>query len=155
MPPAARRMLTPAISVEMAKSDCVTCRPQPPSWMRLGARLNEAQNSGMLPTSVGGGLRNDGIVLASVGSCGPGIESASGFVTFTAPCGGKSGFPNDAARAIVAATDAPPIAELARTVRRDRRFIDPPQLRIRRCSKGRICREVGLSATGLLALARP
>ena len=97
-------MFTPEISLEIAKSDCVTCRPQPPSWMRRGARLNEAQNCGMLPTSVGGGSRNVGMVLASAGSCGPGIVNASGLVTLTAPSGGRSGFPNEAARATVAAT---------------------------------------------------
>src|ERR1700722_6142521 len=106
--------------------------------MRLGARLNDAQNSGMLPTSVEGGLRNDGIVLASAGSWGPGIESASGFVTLTAPCGGKSGLPNDAARATAAAADAPAIPELARTARRDRAFTCLAQLWLRHRPDGNL-----------------
>jgi hypothetical protein len=91
--------------------------------MRRGARLNEAQNCGMLPTSVGGGSRNVGIVLASAGSCGPGIVNPSGLVTLTAPSGGRSGLPNEAARATVAAAATLPAAEDASTVRRDSGFI--------------------------------
>jgi hypothetical protein len=119
-------MFTPDISVEIAKSDCVTCRAQPPSWMRFGERLNDAQNCGMPPTSVGGGLRNAGMFLASAGSCGPGSTSALGLVTLTAPCDGSSGFPNDAAFATVAAAAAavatPPAAVAARILRRDIAF---------------------------------
>src|SRR3954469_24586956 len=85
MPPGPNRMLTPAISVEMAKSACVTCRPQPPSWIRRAARLKDDQKVGMLPTSVGGGLRNVGIWLANAGSLGPTIVKAFGLVTLTAP----------------------------------------------------------------------
>src|SRR5271168_1160172 len=49
-------MLTPEIVVEILKSSWVICRAQPPFWIRLGARLNEAQNCGMPLTSVAGGL---------------------------------------------------------------------------------------------------
>src|SRR2546425_4328788 len=55
MPPAVKRMLTPVIVFEMAKSACVTCRAQPPFWMRFGALLKDAQSIGMPPTSVAGG----------------------------------------------------------------------------------------------------
>jgi len=123
-------MFTPAISVEMAKSDCVTCLPQPPFWVRRGARLNDAQNSGMLPTSVGGGSRNDGMLLASPASCGPGMVRPPGSVTLTDPSGGWSGLPNEAAWASVAAIAAPPAAVVAMTLRRDSSFITsfPPVL---------------------------
>src|SRR5258705_2156471 len=55
MPPAGSRMLTPEMVSATANDSCVTWRAQPPFWMRRGALLNEAQLSGMLPTSVGGG----------------------------------------------------------------------------------------------------
>jgi hypothetical protein len=35
-------MLTPEISLEMAKSATVTCRAHPPFWIRFGALLKEA-----------------------------------------------------------------------------------------------------------------
>src|SRR2546430_13559927 len=54
-PPAVSRMLTPAMVSEIWKSACVTWRAQPPFWMRFGALLNDAQNCGRSPTSVGGG----------------------------------------------------------------------------------------------------
>src|SRR5271167_3201187 len=118
-------MFTPEISVDIAKSDWVTCRAQPPSWMRFDARLNEVQNCGMPPTSVAGGLRNDGMLLASAGSCGPRSTSASGLVTLMAPCGGSSGFPNVAAcaRVAAAAVAAPPAAAVVRTLRREMSFM--------------------------------
>jgi hypothetical protein len=46
--------------VEIGKSACVTCRAQPPFWIRRGAVLNEAQICGMPPTSVAGGENADG-----------------------------------------------------------------------------------------------
>ncbi len=112
-------MLTPEISVEIAKSDCVTWRPQPPSWMRRGARLNEDQNCGELPTSVGGGVRKEGSVPASAGSLGPWMASVAGSVTLAAPCGGWSGLPKVAAVAAVTAMAAPPVAVVARMWRRE------------------------------------
>ena len=91
--------------------------------MRRGAKLNEAQNTGMLPTSVGGGSRKAGIVSASPVSCGPGIVSVLGLVTLTAPCGGRSGLPKLAARTTVAPIAAPPAAVAASTPRRDSSFM--------------------------------
>src|ERR1700730_18480825 len=96
MPPASRRILTPEIVVEIWKSDCVTSRAQPPPWMRLGAMLKEFQNIGISPPSVAGGLRKDGKLLASAGFCGPGSVTLWA-LALIAPCGGKSGLPNDSA----------------------------------------------------------
>src|SRR5579859_4886430 len=106
MPPAERCMFTPAMSVEIGKAPVLTWRAQPPSWTRFGAMLNEDQNSGMPPTSVGGGLMKDGRLLASAGFCGPGSERAWG-LAFIAPCGGRSGLPNTPA-AWAAAVMTPP-----------------------------------------------
>src|SRR5712672_3999321 len=78
MPPAVKRMLTPAIVFEIAKSACVTWRAQPPFWMRFDALLNEAQGSGMLPTSVAGVDCGEGNWLASAGFCGPGSVMLAG-----------------------------------------------------------------------------
>src|SRR5271166_2176953 len=111
-------MLTPAIVVEILKSSSVICRAQPPFWMRLGARLNEAQNCGMPLTSVAGGLRKLGSWPASPGSCGPGSVNALGLVTLTAPSGGRSGLPKTPAAwaaAVIAAN--PPAASIARRER--------------------------------------
>src|SRR6202030_2952431 len=111
-------MLTPAMVVEMWKSSRVICRAQPPFWMRLGARLNEAQNCGMPLTSVAGGLRKLGSWPASPGSCGPGSVNALGLVTLTAPSGGRSGLPKPlAARAAAVRAADPPAANIARRER--------------------------------------
>ena len=111
-------MLTPAMVVEMWKSSRVICRAQPPFWMRLGARLNEAQNCGMPLTSVAGGLRKLGSWPASPGSCGPGSVNALGLVTLTAPSGGRSGLPKPpAARAAAVRAANPPAASIARRER--------------------------------------
>src|SRR6266404_9258183 len=113
MPPAARRMSTPAMVSEIAKSACVTCRVQPPSWMRFGALLNDAQNIGMFPTSVGGGDCADGNWLAIARFCGPGSATLAGLpLALMAPCGGSSGLPKDAASVVVAAV-ARPLAAVA------------------------------------------
>ena len=56
MAPAASRMSTPETSCAMGKLAEVDWRAQPPFWMRRGALLKVAQNSGRSPTSVGGGL---------------------------------------------------------------------------------------------------
>src|ERR1700730_13986258 len=85
--------------------------------MRLGARLKEDQNCGIPLTSVAGGLRKDGMLLASAGSCGPGSASARLLVTFIAPSGGRSGLPNEAA----CAADAATTTSAALTLRRLRR----------------------------------
>src|SRR5580700_577916 len=99
-PPAVSRMLTPAIVSEIWKSNCVTCRAQPPFWIRFGALLNDAQNCGRSLTSVGGGEDAAGNRSASAALCGPGSVRLAGFVALTAPCGGSSGLPNEAACAV-------------------------------------------------------
>jgi hypothetical protein len=90
-------MLTPEISLEIGKFSAVTSRAQPPAWMRFGAMLNEDQNIGIPPTSVGGGLPKEGNWLARAGFCGPGSLSAAG-VALRAPSGGRSGLPKEAGR---------------------------------------------------------
>src|SRR6185437_9958789 len=110
-------MLTAAMVVEILKSSWVTCRAQPPFWIRLGARLNDAQYCGMPLTSVGGGLRKAGMLLARSGFCGPGSVSALGLTTLTAPSGGSSGLPKDAASAADVATTAAPVAPAASRLR--------------------------------------
>src|SRR5438445_6955952 len=97
-PPAVSRMLTPAMVSEIWKSACVTCRAQPPFWMRFGALLNDAQNCGRSPTSVGGGEDAAGNRSASAGLCGPGSVTLAGVVALTAPFGGSAGLPKAAAR---------------------------------------------------------
>src|ERR1700756_3730208 len=61
--------------------------------MRRGALLNDAQVSGMLPTSVAGGENADGNWSLIAGFCGPGSETLLGFLALTAPWGGSSGSP--------------------------------------------------------------
>src|SRR5437763_13926653 len=105
-PPAVSRMLTPAMVSEIWKSACVTCRAQPPFWIRFGALLNDAQNCGRSPTSVAGGDDAAGNRSASTGLCGPGSVTLAGFFAFNAPCGGASGVPNEGARASGCGADA-------------------------------------------------
>src|ERR1700722_20679014 len=99
MPPAVNRMLTPVIVFEIAKSDCVPWRAQPPFWTRFGALLNEAQSIGLPPTSVAGGNCAEGNCLTIASFCGPGAARFPGPLALMAPCGGMSGLPKDAARA--------------------------------------------------------
>src|SRR5467141_3536235 len=116
-PPAVSRMLTPAMVSEIWKSACVTWRAQPPFWIRFGALLNDAQNCGMSLTSVGGGDDAAGNWSAIAGLCGPGSVRLAGVFALTAPCGGSSGLPNEAARASIDRTDAaasPPAQALSR-----------------------------------------
>src|SRR5438105_3127373 len=105
-PPAVSRMLTPAMVSEIWKSAWVTWRAQPPFWVRFGALLNEAQTCGRSPTSVAGGENAAGNRSASAALCGPGSVRLAGFFALTAPCGGSSGLPNEAARAPAERTDA-------------------------------------------------
>src|SRR6266404_2287403 len=105
-PPAVSRMLTPEMVSEIWKSACVTCRAQPPFWMRFGALLNDAQNCGMSFVSVAGGDEAAGNWSAIAGLCGPASVRLAGFVALIAPCGGSSGLPNEAARAPTERTDA-------------------------------------------------
>src|SRR6266403_3515460 len=120
MPPGPSRMFTPDTAVEIGKSAWVTSRAQPPLWLRLWALLKEAQNCGMSPTSVGGGLTALGNCDCSFGFCGPGSLRAPG-VLLMAPSGGSSGLPKVAACAGPAASTAPPAAAAASTSRRERK----------------------------------
>src|SRR6266566_522649 len=61
--------------------------------MRRGALLNEAQLSGMLPTSVAGGENAPGNWSLMAGFCGPGSLMLLGFLALMAPCGGSFGLP--------------------------------------------------------------
>src|ERR1700726_340121 len=61
--------------------------------MRRGALLNEAQLSGMLPTSVAGGENAAGNWSLMAGFCGPGSLMLRGFLALIAPCGGSLGLP--------------------------------------------------------------
>src|SRR5271163_4828694 len=93
--------------------------------MRRGALLNDAQVSGMLPTSVGGGENAAGNWSLIAGFCGPGSTALLGFLALIAPCGGSFGLPKlislligvasaaievASAVVIVAAAIAPPTA---------------------------------------------
>src|SRR5436853_3709727 len=68
--------------------------------------------------SVAGGVVADGNWPASAGFCGPGSVMLPRFLAFIAPCGGSSGLPKEAARA-VAAVIAAPAAVAANIPRRD------------------------------------
>src|SRR5580698_5487443 len=87
--------------------------------MRRGALLNDAQLSGMSPTSVGGGENAAGNWSLMAGFCGPGSLMLLGFLALMAPCGGSSGFPKlilfltgvaASTLVIVAAVTSPPAA---------------------------------------------
>src|SRR5260370_26393981 len=95
-PPAVSRMLTPAMVSEIWKSYCVTCRAQPPFWIRFGALLNDAQNCGMSFVLVAGGEDAAGNWSAIAGLCGPGSVRLAGFCAFVAPWCGPSGFAHGA-----------------------------------------------------------
>src|ERR1700738_3242447 len=90
--------------------------------MRRGALLNDAQLSGMLPTSVGGGENAPGNWSLIAGFCGPGSLTLLGFLALIAPCGGSFGLPKAislftgvaaSAVVIVAAVTTPPTAVAA------------------------------------------
>src|SRR5712675_167090 len=95
--------------------------------MRRGALLNDAQLSGMLPTSVGGGENADGNWSLMAGFCGPGSVMLLGFLALIAPCGGSFGLPKAIslltgvalAVLIVAAVTTPPTAVAANMSRLD------------------------------------
>src|SRR5258706_16277192 len=87
-PPGPRRMLTPEIVVEILKSSWVICRADPPFWIRLGARLNEAQYCGMPLTSVAGGVGKAGSLSVRVGSWRPGAVETFWGVDRSAPPSG-------------------------------------------------------------------
>src|SRR5882672_5760155 len=90
--------------------------------MRRGALLNDAQLSGMLPTSVAGGENAAGNWSLIAGFCGPGSVMLLGFLALMAPCGGSFGLPKEislftgvaaSAVVIVAAVTIPPTAVAA------------------------------------------
>src|SRR5258707_1876450 len=93
--------------------------------MRRGALLNDAQLSGMRPTSVGGGENAPGNWSLMVGFCGPGSVMLLGFLALIAPCGGAFGLPKAIslftgaafAVGIVAAVTTPPTAVAAKMSR--------------------------------------
>src|SRR5882757_11479585 len=95
--------------------------------MRRGALLNDAQVSGMLPTSVAGGENADGNCSLIAGFCGPGSVMLLGLVALIAPCGGSFGLPKaigcftGVALAVVmdTAVATPPKAVAASTSRLD------------------------------------
>src|SRR5258705_10165325 len=100
--------------------------------MRRGALLNDAQLSGMLPTSVGGGENAPGNWSLITGFCGPGSLVLLGFLALMAPCGGAFGLPKVIslftgvgftaaafAAVIVAAVTTPPTALAASMSRRE------------------------------------
>src|ERR1700747_3702170 len=80
--------------------------------MRFGALLNDAQVVGIPPTSVAGGDSADGNWSASVRFCGPGSVRLQGPLALTAPSGGSSGLPKEAAFAVDTVIAAP-IADAA------------------------------------------
>jgi hypothetical protein len=90
--------------------------------MRRGALLNDAQLSGMLPTSVAGGENAPGNWSLMAGFRGPGSVMLLGFLALIAPCGGSFGLPKvislftrvaASAVVIVAAVITPPTAVAA------------------------------------------
>jgi chromate transport protein ChrA len=90
--------------------------------MRRGALLNDAQLSGMLPTSVAGGENAPGNWSLMAGLCGPGSVMLLGFLALIAPWGGSFGLPkvislftgvSASAVVIVAAVITPPTAVAA------------------------------------------
>src|ERR1700756_4372689 len=106
--------------------------------MRRGALLNDAQVSGMLPTSVAGGENADGNWSLIAGFCGPGSLTLLGFFALIAPCGGSFGLPKlmsaftgvsgigaASAVAIVAAVAAPAAAVAANMSRLEKIIVAP------------------------------
>src|ERR1700722_13285354 len=108
--------------------------------MRRGALLNDAQVSGMLPTSVAGGENALGNWSRIAGFCGPGSVTLLGFLALIAPCGGSFGLPKlislftgvaasavvaSAAAVIVAAVNAPPTAVAANMSRLENIVLTP------------------------------
>src|ERR1700751_5650351 len=95
--------------------------------MRRGALLNDAQLSGMLPTSVAGGENAAGNWSLIAGFCGPGSLTLLGFLALIAPCGGSFGFPKvmslftgvALAAGMLAAVTTPPTAAAVKASRLD------------------------------------
>src|ERR1700742_689811 len=102
--------------------------------MRRGALWNDAQVSGMSPTSVAGGENADGNWSLMAGFCGPGSVTLLGFLALTAPCGGSFGLPKvmslftgvaASAVVIVAAVTNPPAAVAANMSRLENIGVTP------------------------------
>src|SRR5689334_18370483 len=72
MPPASRRIFTPASCFAIGSSLAVTSRDQPPWYTRLFASENGNLKPGMLPVSESGGIRVSGLAASSAGFLGPG-----------------------------------------------------------------------------------
>src|ERR1700737_3049928 len=106
--------------------------------MRRGALLNDAQLSGILPTSVGGGENADGNWSLMAGICGPGSVMLLGLVALIAPCGGSSGLPKEIAAFSGAAVAAVMVAAVTTPLR-----LSPP------------IRHVSISRSMLLWVGRP
>src|ERR1700722_9347195 len=108
--------------------------------IRRGALLNDAQLSGMLPTSVAGGENALGNWSLIAGFCGPGSVMLFGFWALIAPCGGSSGLPKVIslftgaafAEVIAAAVATPPTAVAANMSRLENIVIAP-------CKKMKFC----------------
>src|SRR6266481_4244522 len=93
--------------------------------MRRGALLNEAQLSGMLPTSVAGGENAPGNWSLMAGFCGPGSVMLLGFLALIAPCGGSCGLPKlislftgAASAVVIVAAAIAPLAAVAANMSR-------------------------------------
>src|SRR4030081_3958478 len=95
--------------------------------MRFGALLKDAQSIGMPPTSVAGGNCAEGNSLPIASLCGPGSLRFPGALPLIAPCGGRSGLPNEAARAALAVITAP-AADTASTSRLENIVVAPLKL---------------------------
>jgi chromate transport protein ChrA len=94
--------------------------------MRRGALLNDAQLSGMLPTSVGGGENAPGNWSLIAGFCGPGSLMLLGFLALMAPWGGSFGLPKlislftgvEASAVVIVAAAIAPLAAVAANMSR-------------------------------------
>src|SRR5579883_1095385 len=73
MPPAVRRMSTPASVLETGNSRTVTARDQPPLCRRLWPQANGYLKGGMPPASVGGGKTELGFAASRTVFVGPGV----------------------------------------------------------------------------------
>src|SRR5437764_8224835 len=72
-PPGVRRMLTPAIAVDVGNSLTVTWRAQSPGWILRCCAENVLQKFGGLPWSVGGGTSASGCTDVIGLLSGPGL----------------------------------------------------------------------------------
>src|SRR5882757_8650419 len=114
MPPAFRRMLTPARVLEIPNSRCVTCRVQPPEDWRMCPSAKEKRRFGSVPESVDGGLSMSGFSRSRVRSRGPGsVPPVPGERLGCGTCGAVCPM------AAVVAVRSPPAAPTASMSRRE------------------------------------